>query len=565
MDGHSRAAVEAVQSLGRHGIDVTVAANEPRPVAFSSRYAKRRLQQPPPVPVPGMLDWLRELQARHEFKLIIPATEGSLQAFLGLADDDPLKLRAVLSPSGALEVALDRNLTWKLATELGVPAPVTQLITDQSGGLAAGSFPRVLKPVRSKSVDGGVLKTFAPVLVEDEESRASVLTDWISRFDVLEQEYVQGSGVGIELLCHEGKVVWYFAHERLHELPLTGGASSYRRAIEPPREMLDASVRMLETLRWNGVAMVEFKRCKDGTFALMEINPRLWGSLALSIDAGVCFPMGLWKLANGEPLPAQPSYRRGVRTRHVRADLTWLKANFFADHANPRLLTRSRLASLLELPLVLTGREHWDHFRWTDLGPTLHEIGEMTRAAASAAQRRHLIRSVLRQRRTLVHRLVGRVAAARAESGEARIAFLCQANICRSPFAALVANERLGGCQIVSAGFDPRVNRSTPRNVAVQAASMGLDMSACRSTTATEEFLDAADAVLFMDFRQYLELTRRFPRHAERAVPLGLFADPHVAEIEDPDRKDAEITRRVLAQIVSAIDGLSLELERARA
>src|SRR5207249_2900067 len=131
---------------------------------------------------------------------------------------------------------------------------------------------------------------------------------------------------------------------RVHEVPLTGGGSSYRRSVPPPALMLAAARTLLEALEWHGVAMVEFKREPDGRFCLMEVNPRLWGSLALAIDAGVNFPLGLWRIAAGEPHLPQPAYREKYFTRHLPKDLEWLKANVRADHRDPLLLTRPPLS-----------------------------------------------------------------------------------------------------------------------------------------------------------------------------------------------------------------------------
>jgi predicted ATP-grasp superfamily ATP-dependent carboligase len=49
---------------------------------------------------------------------------------------------------------------------------------------------------------------------------------------------------------------------------------------------------LLETLRWHGPAQVEFKiDSRDGTARLMEVNGRFWGTLDLSIQAGINFPL----------------------------------------------------------------------------------------------------------------------------------------------------------------------------------------------------------------------------------------------------------------------------------
>ena len=46
LDGHSRAALETLQSLGRAGVQVDLAAEAQDCLAMHSRYVSRKLQQP---------------------------------------------------------------------------------------------------------------------------------------------------------------------------------------------------------------------------------------------------------------------------------------------------------------------------------------------------------------------------------------------------------------------------------------------------------------------------------------------------------------------------------------
>jgi ATP-grasp in the biosynthetic pathway with Ter operon len=235
--------------------------------------------------------------------------------------------------------------------------------------LGCARYPVILKSVCSRVVIDGESRRFPAVLARSAAERERVLARWLPHTAVQQQEYVTGHGFGIEMLFDRGRLVWHFAHERVHELPLTGGASSYRRSILAPSRMLDGAAHLLSELEWHGVAMVEFRGAGDD-WCLMEINPRLWGSLALAIDCGVDFPHGLALLATGQPLPAQPGYNVGYYTRQLLLDLDWQQVNLRANHADPLLLTRPRLSSTLEMLRPLWGAESWDHFDWGDLGLT---------------------------------------------------------------------------------------------------------------------------------------------------------------------------------------------------
>jgi predicted ATP-grasp superfamily ATP-dependent carboligase len=71
--------------------------------------------------------------------------------------------------------------------------------------------------------------------------------------------------------------------------------------------------------------MVEYRRDVDGRPVLMEVNPRMGGSVALPMAAGVNFPRMLWDWKMGEPLVEQTSYRVGRRLRWLAGDVWNLK------------------------------------------------------------------------------------------------------------------------------------------------------------------------------------------------------------------------------------------------
>src|ERR1041385_9287525 len=78
LDGHSRAALETLQSLGRAGVQVDLAAEAQDCLAMHSRYVSRKLQQPSWEQ--DFHTWLREQDKLRNYTLIVPATETSLLA-----------------------------------------------------------------------------------------------------------------------------------------------------------------------------------------------------------------------------------------------------------------------------------------------------------------------------------------------------------------------------------------------------------------------------------------------------------------------------------------------------
>ena len=551
LDGHSRAALETLQSLGRAGIEVDIAAESLDCLAMHSRYATNRLLQPS-EPAGTFQQWLRQHDRTRNYELIVPATEASLRGLRALDEDDPLRRKAVLPSNYALDIAIDKEKTCALAVQLGIPVPQSRLIStiDEIG--VAEKLPVVLKPVRSKVIMHGELRTLAVAVVKTEEQRRDQLRQWLPFTAVLEQQYVQGKGVGAEFLFERGRKLWHFFHERVHEYPLSGGASSYRKSIAPPKNLLADAEKLLAALNWHGVAMVEFKLDSGGQHWLMEINPRLWGSLALAIDAGVDFPRGLLSIARGEePLP-QPAYRSNIYTRDLRTDVEWFKANLKADHSDPLLLTQPRFSAILELLRPLSGSESWDHFDWHDLSVTRRIVAQTVRAQIEPITRR-LRRSsanqdLLRHHKAFLAQISNRLVN--------KIAFICLGNICRSPFAAHLAQEQIAAVEIVSAGFHHKVGRPSPDKIVQIGSDFGIDLTRHRSQLVNLQLLKDADLILVMDSANMRLMEQAFPEHLARTTMLGLFAPTPRPSIPDPYTASAAETMKICLQIREAVSGL---------
>ena len=150
LDGHSRAALETLQSLGRAGVQVDLAAEAQDCLAMHSRYISRKLQQPSQERAADFHAWLRQQDRLRNYALIVPATETSLLGLRQLDENDPLRRKAVIAGDKALDVALDKEKTGQLAHQLGVPAPSGVLISTLSDIGPVQQFPVVLKPTHSK-------------------------------------------------------------------------------------------------------------------------------------------------------------------------------------------------------------------------------------------------------------------------------------------------------------------------------------------------------------------------------------------------------------------------------
>jgi protein-tyrosine-phosphatase/predicted ATP-grasp superfamily ATP-dependent carboligase len=528
LDADSAAGAETIQSLGRIGCIVDAVSSRSERTLRRSRFIHRqvRLSFLEEEGVSELVDLFRA----ENYDLIVPATEISLLTILAPEIPGEMYQRAVLPPRENVQTALDKQAVWNLARRIGVQTPLSEIVTCSS--LPPKTFPVVLKPIFSKkSTSGGIVQDFRVTIARDLKMWRTALASIDPGVPIQQQEYIAGKGFGVEMLFELGEPRWVFLHERVHELPLTGGGSSYRVSIEPRADLVRSATSLLSALQWHGAAMVEFKVTADGEAYLMEINPRLWGSLALAIDCGVNFPVGLLCLSTGRPLPSQPEYRTAYFTRNIYRDIEWFKANLKADRTDPLLLTKPVVASAVEWLRPLTGKESWDFFCWSDLRTVLREISTLIQehwskcvSVAKRRSRRFYLR-YFQQPRT-IRKLQRR----RLE----RVLILCYGNICRSPLAAALAAQRFPNASISSAGFHSATGRLSPDFVVSAAERIGVDIKSHRSRRVDSKMISDAQLILIMDESNYEFLKRDFPQALEKTLFLGMLLPMPQLEIKDP-------------------------------
>ena len=125
------------------------------------------------------------------------------------------------------------------------------------------------------------------------------------------QAYVPGPTYLVGGLFRDGAPLRVYAAEKLEQHPpRTGGAIHLRSTAEPA--LVEAALRAIRELAWTGFASADLMRRADGRFVLLEINPRLWGSLAGAASAGVDLFTPFAALLAGETPPADLAFAPGA-------------------------------------------------------------------------------------------------------------------------------------------------------------------------------------------------------------------------------------------------------------
>ncbi|HEY0340553.1 MAG TPA: ATP-grasp domain-containing protein, partial [Steroidobacteraceae bacterium] len=182
-------------------------------------------------------------------------------------------------------------------------------------------------------------------------------------------DFVEGQGAGVFGLYDQGKPLFFFAHRRIREKPPSGGVSVLCESVPLPGDGVTAARKILESLQWHGVAMVEFKIDAAGRPWLIEINARFWGSLQLAVDSGADFPWLLYQLATGVSPDVPRDYAIGNRLRWWLGDLDNLYARLKDRRWTPTM--QHKMAALFEFLQPWQPRTRNEFLRWSDPAPSI--------------------------------------------------------------------------------------------------------------------------------------------------------------------------------------------------
>ena len=311
LDAMNKNTLSIVRHLGRRRLcEIDLVYHAPTSVALYSRYVRKRIWMPnPKTERDAFVKHLLTHLSRTHYDILMPVgfrTHGICASHRA----EIQKLTSLIITTEAnMEIASNKIKTYALADRLGVPYPKTVALKDP-GEISKISldFPVVIKAPLESGIN----------IVDYASDANSLYRKYLSMCERYEfksllplvQEYIVGAGYGFFAYYEEGVCKRIFMHRRIREYPVTGGASVCAESFWD-EELIRLGKKMLDDLHWDGIAMVEFKKdVRDGSYKLMEINPKFWGSLDLALCSGVLFPHFLIRRAAGESLVYSDTYKQ---------------------------------------------------------------------------------------------------------------------------------------------------------------------------------------------------------------------------------------------------------------
>lgn len=305
-----------MRALSRAGLRVlALGASRGAPALWSRHTAVRALG--PSSAEPGFAERLAQLGTRYGPLVVHTGQEETVDRLAEAAAELPGDVIVPYPGPAPLRVLRDKRALAGLAEAVGLTAPRT-LAEGPAGPIAAAPPPA---PCVVKSTG---LSPALPVarMVPDDASLRALLASLPPDEPIVVQERLDGALVGLAVvLDRDGRLVASFEQLARRLWPPAAGGSTVAVSVAPDPDLVDRSAALLRAAGYWGLAQMQFLPSPRGP-ALIDVNPRYYGSMPLATAAGVNLPAAWQAAALGVRLPSPPpAYRVGVSYRWLEGDL----------------------------------------------------------------------------------------------------------------------------------------------------------------------------------------------------------------------------------------------------
>lgn len=349
-----------IREMWRQGIDVLYLSPDFPSPAGVGRYCRQ--QRAPDMRDPEYGRYLLDVLDTEPFDCLLPLCDEMQR----LAWDLPARHASRVFPNVDRDrraLFTDRRLMNQFVREIGIATPGALDLPDIDALTSAGrtlGWPLVLRGTQGSAG--------SQVRIVDHEAAARPAFLALSRSGpVFAQEFIQGDCYIAGAIVETGHVGQMFIAKVLETWPSPTGPSIRVIAVDEPALEAD-SRKLFAALRWHGLIMADFIRPVNGDQRFLEINPRLWGSIAAAELCGAPLLDPFVKLLRGAPIPPPRTHSVG---RHVTLFPQFVAARLDQD-SFPRFADLphycSMLASIrmLSIPL-LRHHLHRLYWRWSAL------------------------------------------------------------------------------------------------------------------------------------------------------------------------------------------------------
>lgn len=265
---------------------------------------------------------------KHTINLICPLVTRELFPFSQHKQQFEAKgIKVLVSDYNALSIANDKGKLYQLLHNSGILTPqfvIVHTVAELERAVQHLGYPD--KTVCFKPCVSNGMRGFR--IIDDNKDEFDLLfnhkpTSEYVRLDkaveilsarpfppLLVSEYLPGEEYTVDCLAQNGNCL--LAIPRLRRKMVQG--ISVSGVIEENTEIIDYCRQVIECCKLHGPIGIQVKRAEDGSFKILEINPRVQGTTVALLGAGINLPLLAVKMEIGEAIhPKDLQVKWGTR------------------------------------------------------------------------------------------------------------------------------------------------------------------------------------------------------------------------------------------------------------
>jgi len=366
--GGAHGALSVARSFGRKNVAVVLLTDD-HPLPKLSRHVHRSYEWPGALS-PQVEQWLVDFAIRHDLQnwLLIPCADAEVKCVAQHLDRLRSVFRIVSCDWRELQKVCDKRLLAETAAAAGIDSPRSYRVRSAHDAESVEvQFPVVLKP--AMRLQRNAFTSRKALRADSREQLTRHYRDAASLMgqdDVVVQELVPGGGeqqFSYAALWYGGAPVAEMSARRMRQFPIEfGHTSTFVEVVDNDAVKL-AGRKLLSLIGFEGLVEIEFKRdTRDGSYKVLDVNPRPWSWFALCEAAGQDLPILMRNIVLGDPiLPVRP-----------RVGQVWL--HLPKDSIAAALLIFQGKLGFLDYIQVFRRKPTFAAFDWDDPLPGLLEL-----------------------------------------------------------------------------------------------------------------------------------------------------------------------------------------------
>lgn len=282
------------------------------------RYLSDSFELIPAASQPDFAEKVLEVCRKHQIKIILPlVTRELIPLALYRENFEKAGISLPISPVNALEIANNKGSLYQFLQWRGLDLPDFRVVDNPEQlktaihELGYPAKPVCFKPVQSNGSRGfRIINNTVnelDLLLNQKPSSLYITMEEAVRIlssgpfpELLVSEYLPGEEYSVDCLANKGEPVLLLP--RLRKRMING--ISVEGEFVKEESIINYCSQIIRELQLHGNIGIQVKANQEGKYLVLEINPRVQGTISAGLGAGINLPVLALKQELGIPVPA---------------------------------------------------------------------------------------------------------------------------------------------------------------------------------------------------------------------------------------------------------------------